>query len=103
MRVIIKAPGRIPLITDIKNTLERLQSAVGGYIEAVPMISPGVVCICNEEGKIKRGFEPNFFFFHDVIMGTAVFAGTGEEEFRSLTNDEIGSVIDYLGNNRLLR
>jgi hypothetical protein len=44
-----------------KFSLDELQTAVGGYIELVPM-RPGnghAVMYCNEEGKYNKDFKPN--------------------------------------------
>lgn len=52
IRAIVKRPDEeIGHVTNISPTLQNLQNIVGGYIEAVT-IAPGVVVICNEEGRI---------------------------------------------------
>ena len=38
-------------VTEIDNTLEAMQAAVGGYIQTV-MLTRGVDIVCNEEGLI---------------------------------------------------
>lgn len=58
IRAIVKRPDEdIGHVTNISPTLENLQKIVGGYIETVT-IAPGVVVICNEEGRIL-GMDPN--------------------------------------------
>ena len=52
MRVIAKAPNKAPIILEMKNTLEELQEAVGGYIETVSFASYACI-VCNEEGRLK--------------------------------------------------
>ncbi len=69
----------------VSNTLENLQRNVGGYIECVTIIpetedGPGVVVICDEEGRIKG--EP-FNCYYDGIgfCGDIVIVGCQGEDF----------------------
>ncbi len=84
--VLIKEPGKDAYRAEIDNTLESLQSEVGGYvggyIEAVT-IADGLVLICDEEGKLKNK-TPNFSFAGDVFVGTVLLAGTDGEDFATL-------------------
>ena len=48
LKVIICPAEREPYVTNVSDTLEALQKAVGGYIEAVTVLE-GVVVLCNEE------------------------------------------------------
>ncbi len=48
---IYKSPGHEAYETFVPNTLEGLQSIVGGYIETVTFADDMVV-ICNEEGRL---------------------------------------------------
>ena len=52
MQVVRKDPGKPPVITQVKNTLEALQQAVGGPIETVTIARDAVI-ICNEEGCLR--------------------------------------------------
>ena len=81
MKVIIKYPGEVTGHFDqIENTLEALQDEVGGYIETISC-GGSAVLIVNEEGKLI-GLEPNFQIGDfDVIAGTAIVAGVGEDDF----------------------
>ncbi len=95
MRVLIKEPAKAAKITEIDNTLEALQEAVGGYIEVVPVPnSPGVVYICNEEGKL-RGYAPNVLIPGDVICGTVLVAGVDGEEFCSLSDETVEAMRQF--------
>lgn len=59
---------------------------VGGYIE--PFGMDDVIAIVNEEGKIL-GLEPNRRYGNDILVGNIVIVGNGEEEFISLTEEQI--------------
>lgn len=77
INVWIKDPGKAPRHAKIKNDLETLQAAVGGYIETVTVSD--VVIIVNEEGKLNDS-QYNFDLFHDMIFGPAVFTGQDGHE-----------------------
>ena len=77
MKVVVKDPGQKPVVQDIENKLEVLQELVDGYIQVV-YLDESTAMICNEEGKRKELF-PNFVMGNDVIVGTAIFVGTDDE------------------------
>ena len=79
-------PNKPAYETEIENTLKALQRAVGGYIEAVS-ISDGISLVCNEEGKLDN-LPGNRRIGNDIIAGAFVIVGNGEEDFRSLTDEE---------------
>ena len=68
-------------MTNISPRLENLQKLVGGYIEAVT-IRPGLVILCDEEGRLK-GKEENIEIPKMGIdfVGTVLFVGVDGEEF----------------------
>lgn len=89
IRVIIKRAGEAGCHEKhIDNSLEALQRIAGGHIECVG-IEPGMIVICDEEGRIKekpynctvsipeRSVEVDFF-------GDIFFTGTKGEELASL-------------------
>lgn len=77
--VIIKDPGIAPRRVYISNTLENLQRTVGGYIETVtPM--PGLVIICDEEGRLKNKGYCCTLCGVDFV-GTVILAGVKDDEF----------------------
>ena len=85
IRVIVKRPDeKYGHVTHMSNTLQAFQKAVDGPIETISIVPQGIVCIVNEEGKL-RNLEPNFYMgrapFGDRIVGTAVIVGTDGEEF----------------------
>lgn len=86
MKAIVKRHDEeVGHITEIENTLEALQEAVGGYIETLtlkydPADEKPIVVICNEEGWLQDmpynctvgGFE---------LAGTILVVGVDGDEF----------------------
>ena len=93
VRCIIKRPDETyGHVTNISTTLKNLQNIVGGPIEQVTIMKetkdkPGVVVICNEEGKL-RGLCPSFRIGYgvtlDIIVGEAIVIGIQGEELVDL-------------------
>ena len=88
MRVVYVEPNRPAYETKIRNSLEALQKAVGGYIEVV-YNDDDTIIICNEEGKLQ-GLQGNRHLDNgtSIIAGTFFIVGDGGEDFRSLTDEE---------------
>ena len=87
LRVVMVEPGKPAYETEIDNTLEAEQKAVGGDIEVVPL-SDETLLICNEEGKLN-GMQGNRRIGKDVIAGQFFIVGEDGDEFRSLTDEEV--------------
>lgn len=93
LKVVIVRPQKNATIEEIDSDLETLQSIVGGYIEQVCPWENEVALICNEEGKVNnlpynRGLYDEGGNILDIIAGTFFVVGLGEENFRSLTDEE---------------
>lgn len=86
IQVLKVEPGKAPESVSMPNTLKSLQTAVGGYIEAVGL-DCGAVLICNEEGKLV-GLPANRRLDGDVIAGTFLVVGEADGEFCSLTDTD---------------
>ena len=85
MDVLIVEPEKVPRMASITGDLNSLQQVVGGYIEAVYPYDDPVAIVCHEEGKLiglplNRKLED-----YDIIAGTFIICGLGEEDFDSLT------------------
>lgn len=92
IQAVLCEPGKWACITTINHTLASLQQIVGGCIEAVYPFDDPVAIICNEEGKIN-GLELNRALrdergnIYDILAGTFLIVGLGEEDFASLSNE----------------
>ena len=75
MKILRVEPEKSPEIVDMDGTLEALQAAVGGYIEAVYPFDDPVAIVCNDDGKFN-GMRPNRAIYDadgeimDIIAGT---------------------------------
>lgn len=90
MKILTIEPERYPREVDIEGTLESMQAAVGGFIEAVYPYEDPVALVCNEEGKLSglplnRALRTDDGEIYDVLAGTFFICGVGEENFGSLS------------------
>lgn len=94
MRVIIVEPLKPARVEEIEAGLESLQHIVGGYIEAVYPWEDTAAIVCNEEAKLEnlslnRALRDNHGKIYDIISGTFLVVGLGEEDFDSLTDAQV--------------
>lgn len=85
----LKIEGCTVVPVNIENTLDALQAAVDGYIEAVTLIPGKAVMIVNEEGLL-RGMAPNTIasaVANTQIVGPAVVVGVDGEDFTDIPED----------------
>lgn len=87
--VLVVEPGKIPYTKEISFSLESLQKEVGGYIQAVYPFEEPVALICDEEGKLNgkelnRALRDEEGNIYDVLAGTFLVVGLGEEDFAAL-------------------
>jgi len=89
IRVLIVAPGEVPVERTIENSLAAKQAIVGGWIEITQPFGDNVCLICNEEGKLMR-LPLNRLVGNDIIAGTFILASVDEDtgEFVSLTDEQ---------------
>ena len=93
----LKIEGCTVVPVNIENTLDALQAAVDGYIEAVTLIPGKAVMIVNEEGLL-RGMAPNTvasLAAGTQIVGPAVVVGVDGEEFTDIPTDIANSIKMY--------
>jgi hypothetical protein len=88
--LLVVEPGKAPRVENLEGTLESLQKAVGGYIEAVYPYDDPVAIIVNEEGKLNglpmnRALRDEDGDVYDIICGTFLVAGLADEDFCSLS------------------
>ena len=92
--VLVVEPEKKPYAKEISSGLSSLQHEVGGYIQAVYPYEEPVAIICDEEAKLK-GSELNRVLrdedgqIYDVVAGTFLIVGLGEEDFTSLTPEHM--------------
>ncbi len=95
LRVVYVGSGEEAVIKEIDGSLEGMQKAVGGYIEATYPFEEQVALVCNEEGKLG-GYTPNRCLrfdngaIYDVIFGDFFICGAPADssEFESLTDEQ---------------
>ena len=87
MHILIVEPGKHPRKAEIDGSLESLQKIVGGYIEAIYPFEDEIALIYDEESKLKSDTEWNRMLPEtgDVIKGTFIIAGLGDEDFTDIT------------------
>ena len=85
INVLVCEPGGKMEIREIDNTLEAMQEIVGGYIEVIPLGGDaGLVCVCNEEGKLM-GLPTSINVWNEPVAGTCFICKDAGEEFGSIT------------------
>ena len=92
MTVLVVEPEKAPYTKDLGTDLKSMQETVGGYIQAVYPYEEPVAVIVNEEGKLQglplnRVLRDEAGKPYDVIAGTMLVVGLGEEDFCSLSED----------------
>ena len=89
IKVLLVEPMEKPKVEEIPDTLEALQEAVGGTIQAVYPWEDPVAIVCADEGKLLH-FPPNRLLEdYDILVGTFLITGLGEENFASIPDDLI--------------
>lgn len=92
--VLVVEPEKAPYVKSIPPGLASLQQEVGGYIQAVYPWDDPCAIICDEEGKLKinqynRVLRDEDGDIYDVIAGTFLIVGLGEDNFASLESKYI--------------
>ena len=93
MKVLVVEPQK-PCRVQAINSLADMQRIVGGDIEAVYPFQEPVALVCNSEGKLlglpmNRPLLDEDRLPYDIICGTFFIAGLGQEDFVSLTDEQI--------------
>lgn len=95
LTVLLIQVNELPRVISIKNTLKEMQRLVDGYIEIFSPFDDNTCIVCNEDGKILS-FLANRLIKKDkevldTIYGDFFIVGSDEEEFKSLTEEQIKS------------
>ena len=90
MTVLVVEPMKKPYVKEIDPGLHSLQAEVGGDIGAVYPFRDPVALVCNDEGKLigldlNRGLRDENGELYDIMAGTFLVVGLGEEDFASLS------------------
>jgi hypothetical protein len=88
--VLVVKPGEEPQEARIEQSLASLQSIVGGRVRTIDLDDDPVAITCNEEGKIdglpsNRALHDENGDVYDIIAGTFIVSGLGEENLASLS------------------
>ena len=95
IKVVAQNPGEISRIVTIPNTLEALQELVGGYIEP-HHICGSLVLVMDEDGRLKGLPENVRCVQYGTIVGPVFITADQDEDFRSLTTEEIQTARAWL-------
>ena len=90
MTVLVVEPRKEPYVKEIDPGLHSLQAEVGGDIGAAYPFRDPVALVCNDEGKLigldlNRGLRDENGELYDIMAGTFLVVGLGEEDFASLS------------------
>ncbi len=94
MTVILCEPGKYAREAEIGTTLSDLQSAVGGYIQAIYPYAEEVAVVSDEEGKIagkslNRAIYADDGEMVDIISGTFFICDCSGGNFGSLSKEQL--------------
>lgn len=93
MKVLVVEPQKPCRVQEI-DSLADMQRIVGGDIEAVYPFQELVAVVCNADGKalglpMNRPLLDKDYLPYDIIRGTFFITGLGQEDFISLTDEQI--------------
>ena len=94
LTVLVVAPGEKPSVVTIPAGLDSLYNQVGEPIQAIYPFEEPVGIVCNDNGKINgmqlnRALRDDENSIYDIVSGTFLVVGLGEEDFCSLTPEQI--------------
>lgn len=89
MNVLVVEPGYAPYEREI-NDISEMQEIVGGTIDAIYPFEEKVAVVCNDEGVIMNlPFNRSMEGGYGGVFGTFFVCGLGEEDFISLTPEQM--------------
>lgn len=89
MKVLIVEPGQYPREAEIEKSLAAEQAIVGGLIECVYLWKDNACIVCNDEGKLQNLPFNRTLGDYDVIAGTFFVVGLTQDDFCSLTPEQV--------------
>ena len=94
LTVLVVEPRRKPYVKEIDSSLEALQREVGGYIQVVYPWAEMCGLVCDDEAKLNgkelnRALRDEDGNIYDVVAGTFLIVGLGEDDFTSLAPEHI--------------
>ena len=94
MTVLVVEPLKTPYVKQVDPGYKSLQAAVDGTIQAVYPYDDPVALVCNDEGKLlgkelNRWLRDDTGTLYDIVAGTFLVVGLGEEDFTSLPPEMI--------------
>ena len=94
MTVLVVEPLKEPYVKEIASGYKSMQAEVDGTIQAVYPYDDPVALVCNDEGKLlsmelNRGLRDDTGSLYDIVAGTFLVVGLGEEDFTSLSPELI--------------
>ena len=92
MKILIVDPNKNPVVSRA-NSLREMQKIVGEYIQAVYPWNMRVALVCDKEGLVKGKMPNRFVPKYGMIHGTFFLCGLGEEDFTSLTEEQINILL----------
>ena len=89
MTVLVVEPLKEPYVKEIASGYKSIQAEVNGTFQAVYPYADPVALVCNDEGKLlgmdlNRGLRDDTGSLYDIVAGTFLVVGLGEENFVSL-------------------
>lgn len=89
MRVLVVEPETLPYEKEI-NGLEEMQATVGGLIDAIYPWEDRAAIVCNDEAiLLDMPFNRSVEGGYGGVFGTFFVCGVGEEDFCSLTPEQM--------------
>ena len=84
-----------------------VSTSIGGTIQAVYPFDDPVALVCNDEGKLlglpwNRALTDDHGVPYDIVCGTFFVAGLKEDDFASLTEQQIEKYKDKYSNEMIL-
>lgn len=89
MTVLVVEPLKEPHVKQIDPGYKSMQAEVDGTFQAIYPYDDPVALVCNDEGKLmgmdlNRGLRDDAGSLYDIVAGTFLVVGLGEEDFASL-------------------